>query len=444
MLTIRSIRNWVLLAGLIVSMQVVPTQAQTPAPPLNALSLEDARRAAFLKNWDLLAARSDVDGATAQRLVSREFPNPSLSLGTSKINVDGHPSSTAEGNGFWDRNYDSVAAISQLIEIGGKRAARKDAATAGLRGAEARLADARRLLDQAVTQAYVSALLADRNQRVLADSASSLRQEAKIAAVRQRAGDISTADQSQIEIASDRLDLDARAAEGVAHAARIQLEILLGEPKPEGNIRLADSLENLALAATTSKALDPDAGQTAGNRRPDLVAAEAMRVKADADLRLQRAQRVPDPTFSVQYEHQPLDQPNTVGFAVSFPLQLWNRNKGGIAGAEASARQAAGHADKIRAQILADIATAKSNFATAQERWRRYREDLQPKAQKVREIVAFAYQKGGASLLDLLTAQRTENEVRLAAAQSVADSANAAAALRAALDTGPPSNSIKP
>src|SRR5260370_614282 len=74
------------------AMQTTPGAA-TFAGDSARLSLMDARRLAFLRNWDLLAAKSDVDFAIAQRVVAREFPNPSLSLGTSKISIDGHPGS---------------------------------------------------------------------------------------------------------------------------------------------------------------------------------------------------------------------------------------------------------------------------------------------------------------------------------------------------------------
>src|SRR5262249_54416277 len=52
------------------------------------LSLADAKRVAFLRNWDLLAAKTDVELATAQRVVAREFPNPVASFSVQKINVD--------------------------------------------------------------------------------------------------------------------------------------------------------------------------------------------------------------------------------------------------------------------------------------------------------------------------------------------------------------------
>src|SRR5438094_3912892 len=221
-----------------------------------SLTLADARRLAFERNWDLLAAKSDVGIAVAQRIVAREFPNPAASFSVEKINADRHSSGTASGNGFWDRSYDTTAAVDQLIEIGGKRRARKDSAAAGLKGAEARLADAHRLLDQGVTEAYVGVLLAERNRGVLADSAAALRQEARIAEVRQRAGDISRADQNQIEIAAERLELDAAGAEAEARKARVALEVLLGE-EPRGEIELADGLDSLGHVSTEATNAPP-------------------------------------------------------------------------------------------------------------------------------------------------------------------------------------------
>ena len=129
---------WVVvcLAGLVAAHAQPP--ANTSAAPNNGqlprLSLADAQRLAFEKNWDLLAAAVGVDAATAQKIVAHEFPNPTLSLSSFKINVDNHPSSTPEGNGLWDRSYDTIFAINQLFEIGGKRRNRKASAQAGFEG----------------------------------------------------------------------------------------------------------------------------------------------------------------------------------------------------------------------------------------------------------------------------------------------------------------------
>ena len=57
-----------------------------------------------------------------------------------------------------------------------------------------------------------------------------------------------------------------------------------------------------------------------------------------------------------------------------------------------------------------------------------------PSPQKAREAVSFAYEKGGLSLVDLLEAERADNDARLAAAQAMADAASAAADLKASTE----------
>ena len=105
--------------------------------------------------------------------------------------------------------------------------------------------------------------------------------------------------------------------------------------------------------------------------------------KAEADLRLQRALRVPDPTVSLQYEHEQPDKPNTIGLAVSLPLPLWNRNEGNITAARTAISAAKVQTDKLRAQIAADIASARVAYEEAAGRWQRYREQIRPKSEQI-------------------------------------------------------------
>ena len=423
------------LAGL------VATEAQQPAyssaapdlSPLQRLSLADAQRMAFERNWDLLGAAVGVDAATAQKIVARQFPNPTLSQYTSLINVDNHPSSTSEGNNVWDRSYDTIFAINQLFEIGGKRRSRKVSAQAGFEAAKAQLYDARRTLDVAVAKAYIAGAQAEENVRVLLQSAGTLREEARIAEVRLRAGEISSSDKSQIEITAEQFELNAQSAKSAAAQARVALEVLLGVPRPNADCELSDGLDTLCAATA------PLNTNSVGTWRPDVVAAEAALRKAEADLRLQKANRIPDPTVLAQYEHQPPDNPNSVGFGVSFPLPLWNRNRGNILAAEAAREQARLAFEKAKAEAIADIAVARLGYEDAAKRWRSYRDSIRPKSEQIRQTMAYAYQKGGASLLDLLVAERNDNDIRLAAAQAASDTASAGAAFKAATQEIQPS-----
>jgi len=424
---------WLLLSELVLTGAppelAAPPVAASPNEVPQRLTLVDAQHLALQRNWDLLAAKSGIDLAAAQLIVAKEFPNPSLSISTVKIDPNGN--GTSLGNEFWDRSYDTIAAVSQLIEIAGKRGARQSSARAGIEGARARFFEARRALDQGLTKAYVAALLAEENARVLNESARSLQRQAAIADIRFRSGDISDSDLKQIQNSAEVFDLQAKSAEAAAVQGRISVEILMGVHQPKGDWIPLDSLESLSVPIMSSET------HASPGARPDVMAAEADLRKAKSDVELQKALRIPDPTFSVLYERNPPGPPgpDTLGVGVSFPLPLWNRNRGNINAAEASREQSALALSKLEAQAKADLAAAQVAYQEADTRLKRYQEQILPRSAQVRESVAFAYSKGGASLVDLLTAERDDNNIRLAIAQARSDRASAAADLHAAATT---------
>jgi cobalt-zinc-cadmium efflux system outer membrane protein len=392
-------------------------------PPL---TLADALRLALERNADFRVAETQVDAALAQLRVVREFPNPTLGLSTAKISTDGTPEGTAMGNGLLNRSYDSIVSLSQLFVVG-KRGLQRDAARAGVQSAQFQRDDARRLLVQAVTQAYAAALAALSESDVLSDSAAKLRREADIAAHRLKAGDLSASDEAQLEIAADQDELNADAERATAKTAVVTLEILLGNPSPAGTTPLADSLDKW------TQSIDPGLEEAPIGSRPDIAAAESSLRQADTNVRLEERQKVPDVTASVQFERNPPVQPDTVGFGLSLPLPLWDRFDGEVLAAKAARAQTQAQLDKVRIQAAADVAAARVAYHEASQRSMRYRTSLVPKSAEVARSVSYAYGKGGATLVDLLEAERNDNLIRVGAVQAEADAASTAVSLQAAL-----------
>jgi cobalt-zinc-cadmium efflux system outer membrane protein len=395
-------------------------QTSTPVPPLR---LSEALQLAREHNPDLAAARADLEAAHAQRDAAVALPNPVLAYSTSKIPTDGTPAGTIYGNDFYSRSYDTVVSAGELVEIGGKRSNRRSSADAGIAAAEARLADAERLLDASVVKAYVAAAVASRSAALTRDSADSFARSETIAREREAAGDLSAADRAQIEIAAGKFLADAAQSDLAAANARRALAALLGRPA----VVLADDLDALAGG-------DEDAGNdvSALAKRPDLLALDAAVRRADADLGLQKAFRVPDPTLSIQYEREPPDQRNTFGFGVSLPLPLFNRNAGGIRAATVAAESARRDLVKGRLRAEQDLAATRDALESARARAARLSGELAPKARSVRETVRYAWEQGGASLLELLESERNANDLLLAAAAAEGDLAAARADYRAA------------
>lgn len=412
---------------------LAPARAAADATAPKPLSLAEARRLAIERNTDLRIAQTQVAAALAQLRVAREFPNPTLGLSTAKISTDGTPEGTALGNGLLNRSYDSIASLSQLFLVG-KRGLIQDAARAGVHSAQFQRDDAERLLVQAVTQAYAAALAALSEADVLTDSAAKLRHEADIAAHRFNAGDLSASDKAQLEIAADQDELNADSERATAKTAVVTLEILLAVPRPQGDTPLSDTLDSWV------RAIPPGMEEAATGNRPDIAAAESGVLQAESNVTLQERQRIPDITASVQFERNPAAQPDTVGVGLSLPLPLWDHFNGEILSARAARDQAQAQLDKVRVQAAADVAAARVAYREASLRARRYQTSLVPKSADVVASVSYAYQKGGAALVDLLEAERNDNAIRVSAVQAEADTASAAAVLMAALGRTDPAD----
>jgi len=424
-----SFQTWLAVAVMMLA-RLVPVSAQSATNAVQPLSLADAKRLACERNWDLLAAKSGVDAATAQLLMAKEFPNPTANWNTYKIGAN--EAATSQGNGLLDRSYDTIAAINQLIEIGGKRKDRQAAARAGVLGAKARFLDAKRTLDQGVTKAYVAVLLAEENKRVLRESGSYMRHEQEIAEERFKAGDLAESDLKQIQVSVEQYVLQEDAAKAAAVQARTAVEILLGVSRPKGDWQPYDSLEQISGSSPSQPISSTNA------LRPDVLAAKTDWRAAEDNLKLAKAMRIPDPTVSLGYEHNPPGggpPVDTLNIGMSFPLPIWNQNKGAIDAARAAVEQSRLAFAKLQAQMISDVVNAEAAFDEASSRLKRYHEQIRPQSASARESVVFKFEKGGATLVDLLEAERTDNDVRLATAQAMADTASTAADLTAARTT---------
>jgi outer membrane protein, heavy metal efflux system len=152
--------------------------------------------------------------------------------------------------------------------------------------------------------------------------------------------------------------------------------------------------------------------------RPDLRAQESQRVRAAQSVALAHRQRFPDFGLGVQYTEQgsgnapAMNQPSaisppTLEISLTGTLPFFYQQQGEIKKAEADARTQDAQAAKLRAQVVADVENAYAGYQTAQHQVQRMEGRLLDRAQRARQLVELQYQKGAASLLEYLDAQRT-------------------------------------
>jgi cobalt-zinc-cadmium efflux system outer membrane protein len=177
--------------------------------------------------------------------------------------------------------------------------------------------------------------------------------------------------------------------------------------------------------------------QTALANRPDLRAALQAVDKAKTDYRLAVANGSTDPTFGAWWTHNPsFNNPydyNTVGASVSIPLRLFDRNQGEKARTELDIHRNERLEEVAEAQVFSDVDSAFATLNSNLVLLRSYKAKYLEQATRVRETVSFAYQHGGASLLDFLNAQSDYRSVQLNYLNLVGAYMTAASQLNAAV-----------
>ncbi|MGH7261365.1 MAG: TolC family protein, partial [Nitrospiraceae bacterium] len=193
------------------------------------------------------------------------------------------------------------------------------------------------------------------------------------------------------------------------NAARADLRVLLGI-SPSTDVLLTTELDyhliEPDIIALRRQALDT---------RPDIRMKRFTQSQRMADLRLAKAYRIPDITAGAGYAVQGRQGPDNqqqVGFSLGIPLPLFNRNQGGIAQAEVSIQMAEADLQKTVVQVENQIEIAYRNLLESRRLVEIYRGGVLEDARLTLTIVEKAYERGGATILDLLDAARTSRTIQ--------------------------------
>jgi cobalt-zinc-cadmium efflux system outer membrane protein len=200
--------------------------------------------------------------------------------------------------------------------------------------------------------------------------------------------------------------------------SKIQLLQLLNDRTPLDKFDVSgpfDFAENMqTLDAYRQIALD---------NRPDLRAALESVEQAVTNHKLANANGSTDPTFGAWYTYNgSFNNPNsnqTLGLNVSIPLRIFDRNQGEKKRTLIDIDRNRQLTEAARAQVFSDVDSAYEEVQSNVALLKPYRDKYKDQATRVRDTVTYAYQRGGASLMDFLNAQSDYRVVQLAYLQLV-------------------------
>jgi cobalt-zinc-cadmium efflux system outer membrane protein len=388
---------------------LVSSYLAAPAFAQKAYTWVEIRDKFQATNPTLQAAKIGIDESRAQEITAYLRPNPDLTASVDQINPFAtNPPGPGITGGYSPFAYafPSVSA-SYLHERRHKRELRLESAQKATAVAESQYEDQKRMLVFNLRNAFVQVLQAKavlsltRENLVYYDHLLDLSRE------RFKAGDIAQIDLDRLELQRVQFESDVQTAEVNLRTNKIQLLNLLNDRAAverfdvDGPFDFPEEIDPLEQFRTV--ALDT---------RPDLKAAVESIDKAKTDHRLALANGSTDPTFGVDFARNP-PIPVFLGVNVNIPLRIFDRNQGEKLRTEEDIVKNERMKDVTQAQVFADVDSAYATLNGNLTLLRPYKAKYLQQADRVRETVSFAYQHGGASLLDFLQAQQDYRTIRL-------------------------------
>ncbi|MDH4064542.1 MAG: TolC family protein, partial [Acidobacteriota bacterium] len=315
------------------------------------------------------------------------------------------------------------AEVTQVIELGGKGAARMAVAEAEAGGAEAAAAvlDARVALE--VSRTYLDAVRLRERHRALTLQVVDLNEAARVLDRRVAVGSTAESELLRLRTEAARADSDRVRAELAANRAIVAL-----------TSRLAIDATLDALVAPTPPVLSaPDDASL--SRRPDVTAAVRAVETARQGLRLEDARGVPDPAVNAGYKRTV--GYNTAQVTVSVPIPIFNRNRPAriVAAGQLTAAELERSAVERRAR--GEMAATRTAALALMARARDARASLLEPALGARDAARAAFSTGLLDVLRLVDAERVFTEAMLVAIDLEIDAVVSAIEARVAAGEDP-------
>jgi outer membrane protein, heavy metal efflux system len=365
--------------------------------PVPTFELDRIIELALERNPTIAGAQSVIEQDEGRRVQAGAYPNPTIGGHTGKGAIR---DPTIPGA----RNITEYGmSLNQTVEWPAMRAARKEAAEAGLAGAMVGLDEAKLNLVSEVKQLFYELLLAERTVDLLQQNLDIVQEVLRIVKARVRSGEGPQFEAIKAEVEVLKAKQEITKAKNIVRVRLVGLDTLtagaLGTRyKVQGDFR---SLRNR---------LDPEQMIAKDvSEHPTIKRREKLIEQAEFNVTKERQARVPNVTLFGGYAREVGREAVTGGVNVAPPL--WYRQQGHIATALGTQRKEEADLLRARTELNRAINQHAREAETAQEQILVYEEGLLKQAQEALRIAQLSFRQGASSLLEVLDAQRVQRQI---------------------------------
>lgn len=396
-----------------------PAAAQE-GPAREPITLAEVLASGRAESPAIAAARSRERAAVAAAGVAGRWTNPAIELRSENWGAD------VPGG----LRLDSFATVTQRLEFGGKRGARRGAALAGAEMARVDAFATTRGIEGELAARFLEAVRLRDRTGILAAQRDALAELVRILERRVAEGFAPDAERARLAAESAAVSIAVTRAGAAAERAFLELRAIAALPEGATAAALARP-DPVALPAGAAPAL----AAGAASARPDVRSAAARVETAARALGVQNSLRVPDLTVNTGLKRTL--ETNTGVFALAVGLPVFDRNQVAATLARGELRAAELERDLVTRRAEADATAALRNARRLAGAAAGSEAELVEPATVARTAMRSAFDLGAADILLVVDAERAFADARLLANDIRIEAVAAAIAARLALGEAP-------
>jgi cobalt-zinc-cadmium efflux system outer membrane protein len=363
--------------------------------PTNELNLKTALSLALMKNHELKAFSWEVRAAEARVLQAGLLPNPELEAEVEEYDSEGTGFDTAE----------TVIALGQLVEMGGKR--RKRLAVAKLESDLTHWDYETKRLDVFVetTKAFIDILAAQRSVELATKAADLASKVHTTVSERVQSGKVTPleGDRAKVELSLSKLALERSKNE--LQSARSRLSLMWGISTPSFT-SATGQFDEVLDTLPSLKSLE-----TEFTSNPDVARLQKEIELRKAELALERSAVIPDLSATAGIQQFEATGEDAMLFGVALVIPIFDRNQGNISAAKHEMKKGDEEALAILATAQSHLVNTYNTLRGAQLEAIALQQTILPSAERAFNAATDGYQQGKFEYLEVLDAQRTMLEV---------------------------------
>lgn len=352
---------------------------------LKELSLSDSLNLAIKANPDIAVAIREREAIAGTKVQAATRPNPYVST-----SIQDTRSATRQ----------IYLQLNQEVELGGKRAARMDAADAFYNKADAELATKQAEIHANVVAAFYEVLVAQ-ERLILAKSSVEIADLALDAASKRvKAGKSSPVEQTKSSVAASSAKIELVQATTQLSNSRKRLSALWGDSAPIFD-RATGEVTRIPEVSSLNDL------QALIDSSPSVKLAKLEINTREAVTRIERSKAIPNITFSAGVVNNQEVGLNQALLGLSIPIPVFDRNQGNVQEAVSRKFKAEDELVALKNKIQTNLVTQYERLNAARQSTLALQTEILPNAQSAFDAANRGFSLGKFNFLDVLDAQRT-------------------------------------